>query len=283
VLFSCTNEKTSEVNEQETAAKREFAEMVRKDSMNRVSRDSIENAFRMTLDEINNNLHLISQQEGAMALNAVKKGDKSMNRREEILNSIADINKLLDENKAKLKKLNRQLATARSDNKRWKEEAERIQQYLTEKENEISSLKEQIAQQQVTISELNNKVSDLTSARDVSSAHADLLDKELHKAYFATGTYSQLKKQKVVAKEGGVLGIGRTQELAPNADKSAFTEIDTRQATGIVINGKKPKLITHHPASSYELKQEGKDVEYLTITDPDKFWSTSKYLVVEVK
>src|SRR5439155_25284103 len=124
------------------------------------------------------------------------------------------------------------------------------------------------------INELNGKVTDLQASKDLVTAKSEMMDKELHKAYYTSGTYTELKKHKVIEKEGGILGLGRTEALAPNAEKSSFTEIDTRKATGIVINGKKPKLITHHPINSYELKKEGKDVEYLTIKDHDKYWRT---------
>jgi len=47
------------------------------------------------------------------------------------------------------------------------------------------------------------------------------------------------------------------------------------------LYSKKAKLLTNHPSSSYVLEKVN---EYLVlkITDPNKFWEISKYLVVEV-
>jgi len=112
---------------------------------------------------------------------------------------------------------------------------------------------------------------------------ADTSDKELHKAYYTAGTYKELKTLNIVQKKGGLFGIGGAETIKPDLKKTNFTEVDTRQATGIVISGKKAKLITRHPVGSYELKKEGDEITYLTIKDPGKFWSNSEYLVIEVK
>ncbi|WP_256387549.1 hypothetical protein [Prevotella sp. P3-122] len=41
--------------------------------------------------------------------------------------------------------------------------------------------------------------------------------------------------------------------------------------------------MTTHPSSSYTLAQDAKKQYVLRITNPQIFWSTSKYLVVLVK
>mgnify|MGYP006949635119 CR=1 FL=1 len=43
------------------------------------------------------------------------------------------------------------------------------------------------------------------------------------------------------------------------------------------------KLLTTHPSSSYELVRDANKQYTLRITNPQIFWSTSKYLVVLVK
>ena len=42
-------------------------------------------------------------------------------------------------------------------------------------------------------------------------------------------------------------------------------------------------MLTSHPASSYTLQRDANKQYVLRITDPQQFWSTSKYLVVLVK
>ena len=63
-------------------------------------------------------------------------------------------------------------------------------------------------------------------------------------------------------------------------DKSAFTSADLRNLTRIETGSKKPKLLTSHPKESYTLTPGEDKLVTLEITDPAKFWSISKYLVI---
>jgi hypothetical protein len=48
----------------------------------------------------------------------------------------------------------------------------------------------------------------------------------------------------------------------------------------IPIDSKDAKIITSHPSDSYTLNKEKDKVVSLQITNAEKFWSASKYLVV---
>ena len=50
-----------------------------------------------------------------------------------------------------------------------------------------------------------------------------------------------------------------------------------------VFGTKSARLLTMHPSSSYTLTRDASKQYVLTITNPDLFWSTSKYLVIQVK
>jgi len=41
-------------------------------------------------------------------------------------------------------------------------------------------------------------------------------------------------------------------------------------------------MLTSHPSSSYTLQRDANKQYVLRITDPQQFWSASKYLVVQV-
>ena len=89
--------------------------------------------------------------------------------------------------------------------------------------------------------------------------------------------------ENVVAKEGGFLGIGKTETLKSGFNKSVFNKIDITEVKSFPINGKKVELVTNHPQDSYTFeKVDEKQIESLVILDPEKFWNSSKYLVVMV-
>ena len=60
-----------------------------------------------------------------------------------------------------------------------------------------------------------------------------------------------------------------------------FKQVDITQMLEIPVNAKKAKLITSHPAGSYKMDAVEGKTDKLTITDPNAFWSVSKYLVIQ--
>ena len=65
--------------------------------------------------------------------------------------------------------------------------------------------------------------------------------------------------------------------------KQYFTKIDIRTERTIPLYSKSVKVLTSHPASSYRLEADANKNYTLRILDPNQFWSTSKYLVIQVK
>ena len=66
-------------------------------------------------------------------------------------------------------------------------------------------------------------------------------------------------------------------------NKSYFTKIDIRVQKEIKLYSKSAKILTMHPSSSYTLQQDANKQYVLRISNPQIFWSTSKYLVIQVK
>jgi len=71
--------------------------------------------------------------------------------------------------------------------------------------------------------------------------------------------------------------------LQSNFNKSYFTKIDIRNEKQIKLYSKSARLLTTHPSSSYSLTKDANKQYVLNITNPQIFWSTSKYLVILVK
>ena len=86
----------------------------------------------------------------------------------------------------------------------------------------------------------------------------------------------------MLTKEGGVVGIGSVNKLnTQGLNLEYFKQVDITQVLEVPIGAKKAKLITSHPAGSYKMDVVEGKTEKLTITDPNTFWSVSKYLVVQ--
>lgn len=63
--------------------------------------------------------------------------------------------------------------------------------------------------------------------------------------------------------------------------QSYFTKADKRELRSIPTHAKKAKISTNMPAESYTIQDEG-GTKVIKITDPEKFWSLSNYLVIQV-
>jgi hypothetical protein len=71
--------------------------------------------------------------------------------------------------------------------------------------------------------------------------------------------------------------------LQQNFNKDYFTKIDIRVDKEIKLYSRDAEMLTAHPADSYTLQRDANKQYVLRITNPERFWSTSKYLVIQVK
>lgn len=108
-------------------------------------------------------------------------------------------------------------------------------------------------------------------------------DEAFHSAYFTVGTFKTLRDRSVLQKEGGFLGINRVTTLAEAPDNNQFEKIDTRQVTRIPIYAKRFDIVSERDPASYEVEYADDRAEWLNITDPEKFWKKSRYLVIVVR
>ena len=77
--------------------------------------------------------------------------------------------------------------------------------------------------------------------------------------------------------------LNKGKVLQSNFNREYFTKIDIRIEKEIKLYSKDAKILTTHPSSSYTLQRNASKQYILRITNPDVFWSTSKYLVIQVK
>ena len=121
---------------------------------------------------------------------------------------------------------------------------------------------------------LNTDVSNLSEDNAQKQQTIQTQDKQLNSAWFVFGTKSELKEQNIL-QDGKV--------LQSNFNKEYFTKIDIRVDKEIKLYSRSAKLMTAHPAGSYTLERDANKQYILRITNPQQFWSTSKYLVILVK
>jgi len=157
---------------------------------------------------------------------------------------------------------------------------------LESKAVEIAALEEELKKKHIQIQHMNFTIDGLQHALD--SIHAKTLSterkleettEELYRAYYAFGTRKELKEQNILTGDGF---MSKKKVLESDFDKDYFTQIDTREVDSIPLYRPKAKILTTHPQDSYTLEKNDEGALVLKITDKDRFWSTSKYLVIQV-
>ena len=252
-------------------------------------------AYMKTFNDIESNLKEIKEREENINLSTSDNVEYSEeDSKASVLKDIQAINTLMAENKQKMEQLQDKLNTSSAE---FKKLVGNLNRRLKEKDAELVALKEDLENLNIereqlaqNVQKLTYKVDTLTVIRNTQdetiASQTNTIDTQteaLNTAYVAVGTFKDLENEDVVTKEGGLLGIGRTEKLKSNFNNNAFSKIDRTKVNSIPVFAKKVELVTNHPADSYELsKNEEEEVEQLVILDPDKFWKSSKYLVVVV-
>ncbi len=202
--------------------------------------------------------------------------------KETIRENISYIQEAMQKNREMIAQLEQKLKTSSINASALEKTIESLRKEMAEKDGQIQELIAAIAEkdsvifrQGELIDNLNNNVNALTEENKEKSETVAAQDKELNKAWFVFGTKSELKEQKILEHDDVL--------RSSNFNKSYFTEVDIRTMKEIKLYSKKAEILTNHPDGTYRLAKNQKGEYVLTITDPQKFWSVSKFLVIQVR
>ncbi|MBQ7442556.1 MAG: hypothetical protein IJS59_01625 [Bacteroidaceae bacterium] len=243
-------------------------------------RDTELNDIMGSINEVQEGFRLINEAEGRITVaNASPEGASS---REVIRENMGFIQQTMQENRNRIAQLQERLRTSNINVSKLTKTIENLKAQLEEQNVRLQELTAQLAERDIVIAAQSEQID--TLQQDVKALVEDNVSKEntiatqdrnLHKAWFVFGTKAELKEQKILEK-GDVL---RSKDF----NRDYFTEIDIRIDKEIKLYSKNAELLTSHPDGSYQLVRDAQKQYVLHITDPQKFWSTSKYLVILVK
>jgi hypothetical protein len=245
-------------------------------------RDGVINDFISSFNEVEQNLDSVAVRQHLIAVSTEQKGELKQNQKQRINTEITAINNLMEQNRNKLVELNRKMKGSAHKNAELEKMIATINGQLKQKDVELTVLNEKLNNLNAQVTQLQTAVTTLTEEGNVKSQTIADRTEALHTAYYIVAKSSDLQDAKIIDRKGGLLGIGRTSKLKSDFDNGKFTRIDYTQMTSIPVNSEM-KMITSHPSDSYTLDKDIKDkdkVINIVVTNAEKFWSTSKYLVV---
>ena len=264
----------------EGAKKAEAQAQAERDSLNQViaQKDDEINDMMTTLIDIEEGFREITEAQSRVTL--AKNGERT-NTKQRITENFQFIQSMMQQNKDLIAKLQQQVRESSIKSDKLKKIIANLTETMEKKDQQITEMKEQLELKNIHIGELkyaiNTMREDARALQDENEAQSKTInaqDKQLNTAWYACGTEKELKGQQILVK-------GKV--LQGNFNKDYFTKIDIRVDNTIKLYSKSAKLLTTHPSSSYTLQPDANKQLTLRITDPQAFWSTSKYLVVQVK
>ncbi len=244
--------------------------------------DSTISDFLSVFEQVQNNLSTIREREESIREVKDDNLESAQSARDQVISDIEAINNLILENNEAIEDLRRKLAASRGEGRKYMKMVENLNRQIEIKTEQIATLYTQLEEANFKVSQLTSKVGMLTEAGLAQKKVIEQQEDEMNTAYYTMGTYKELKQAGVVNKEGGFIGIGRTETLAENFNTDYFTKLDIRKSTSLTFNGsyKKVEIITNHSTDSFVFEEENEVKTGLKITNPQVFWEKSKYLVI---
>ena len=257
-----------------------LAAQMQRDSLNSIiaQKESEITDMMATLSDIEEGFREITEAQSRVTLAKQGEGTNSAQR---IRENMQFIQQTMKQNKELINKLKQQVREGSVKSEQLKKIIDNLTEQMEEKDRQLQSLREELDKKDIHIAELDERVADLnsnvenlTEETNQKSQTIDQQDKQLNTGWFVFGTKKELKEQNILA-DGEV--------LRSNFNKEYFTKIDIRIDKEIKLYSKSAKMLTAHPSSAYTLQRDANKQYVLRITDPQLFWSTSKYLVILVK
>lgn len=274
-----------------------------------IQNDSLRSIIQARDNEINDMMGTLNDiQEGFSEINAaenrvtIAKDGEGADKATVIKEQIQFIAQRMKENRELIKKLQEQLKETGFKGDQMRKTIENLQAQLIQKDGELKKLRAELQAKNIHIAELDETINGLnsdvaslnTSVQNLNTEKTNLTnekaqlqsesnkksetissqDKQLNTAWYVFGTKKELKQNNIL-NDGKVLREG--------FNRNYFTKIDIRVDKEIKLYSKSAKILTAHPSNSYSLSKDSNGQYVLRINDPQSFWSTSKYLVVQVR
>ncbi|MBT6029598.1 MAG: hypothetical protein HOH13_04785 [Crocinitomicaceae bacterium] len=275
LLISCGDENAEKINQMTLALEDLKTENIKVINES-VKKDSMINAYALYVNEIHQNLDLITTEQGLINTLRQKGELGKMATESEVIENIKTISDLMAQNASRVTRLKKDLKNANIEMDEFEKMIITITEEVAIKDQEIYLLQEELEN-------IDGAYQELFVVLEEKQELIDQQVAEINQVWYAIGSSKELKNNGVITKEGGLLGIGRTNKLKADFNHDYFTEINLTDVREIVLGGKSAEMLTAHSSESYTIEGSEGIAEKLIIKDEKDFWSASKYLVIVLK
>ena len=242
------------------------------------------------VSEVSAGMEEIKQLEDIMTISTRRPTENTSGRRTQLLADISRLKEKIRQRKARLDELEKKLRDSAVNTSECLKTITALRALIDAQMAEIESLNRQLTAANEHIGRLSIAVDSLNptartvegernEARRSSASYEETsvrLGNKLNTCYFVVATKSDLRKHDIIESRF----LRKTRLMKGDFDKGFFVTGDKRTLTALPLKASKVRILTNHPAGSYQIvDEEGEKV--LRITDRDAFWSLTNYLVVQ--
>ena len=248
------------------------------DSLRQVNQQQQNSLQEMTtfVSTLSDGMNAIAYQENMIFSNSGNEGT-SLDK-EQLKSHLETLANTLTEQRSKIKALSDSLKARGADMTKMQGLIDNLTRQLEEKDKVIAQLRQDVEQKNFSIADLQKKLNVAMAGSAQFEQRAAKAEKELATittAYVLMGTKDALL-------DGGYIDK-RKRVQTESMPKGDFTKVNIYQFTELDIPSRSPKLLTDHPRMSYSIEKVDKENRKLVISNPQLFWSSSRYLIIQVK
>lgn len=246
-----------------------------------------------SIDEISANLDVISAREGLLY-----KTTEHTNKKTKIIQQIRSLGALLAKKQLQIEELQhkaKQVSAPVGDNAtvdNLNKMISFLSGQLKEKGERVTKLEKVAVRKDVSVAQLKyiiqnqaNSVDALRYRFNMSSLEQELsrLKAKERQRNDEQGEVFYIMADKQTLKEQGLLKTSLFSKRLNNNNitQEHFTKADKKELKQLTINSKTPKILSMNPDGSYTLTENEDGTTTLTITDAEKFWNVSRYLIIQ--
>jgi len=239
-------------------------------------KDSAIVSYMHTMNAIQDNIDSLKQKEKILTVRTGENGNKT------VIEDLRAVDNLIIADNRKIAQLESRMKKMDTKNTELDKIAAHLRTELADRDSNIVALQRNLSQTNESMKAVVQQFNDTMASMNLVKAENSSLHTQVNTVYYAVGTMKELKKRGVIDKQGGIAGVGRVTKLKDHFNSKYFTRADMTTLVDIPLYAKYSKIITDQPSSTYKVSTTTKG-DSLEITDPNAFWSESKYLVVVVK
>ena len=234
----------------------------------------------------------LRQVRGLTSKVTVNKSDESgkteaTDAKKDILARLAQMRQRLAARQSQIRALMDSMKTMRSDSDATATLMADLNTRLANRDKEIVAFQEEVKL-------LRTQNAQLAAEKAVLTDTVKAMDVRENKVYYVVGTRRQLLADGIVKEEGGSRGLlivklGKTLVPARALVDAQFTRGDRREVLTIPLpRADRPyRIVSRHDVGLIDVAKKEKDGSFrgesIRITDPARFWATTRYLIIAEK